>query len=188
MRPNAARGAGGARYSAAVTASAQRPTRPLAVKPAGYVELARYSSLSRLWALLGGASRAGREVSLVRGDAADVCRRRVSGYTLGQAGVFLDTDKVLRELEDGFAVHPALVALLSGDPDPLRAEINAHFELRLDFSLALTARRDLIMRPEFRYQPIVRGLSDLPDDLPLESRRLGRDELHLLVQRACGLA
>lgn len=171
-----------------MTASTERPTRPLAVKPAGYVELARYSSLGRLWALLGGAARAGREVSLVRGDGPEVCRRRISGYAIANAAVFLDLVKVGRELEDAFAPHPALVALLADDPAPLRAEVNAHFELRTDFSLALTARRDLIMRPEFRFTPIVRGLSALPDDLPLDARRLGRDELHLIVQRACGLA
>ncbi|GHF30021.1 hypothetical protein HNQ07_000781 [Deinococcus metalli] len=171
-----------------MTASAERPTRPLVSKPAGYVELARYSSLGRLWAMLGGAVRAGRTVSLVRGDSAEVCRRRIAGAALPNAAVFLDTARVLSELEDAFTPHPALVALLAGDAEPLRAEVNAHFELRLDFVLALTARRDLVMRPEFRFVPIVRGLSDLPDDLPLDARRLGRDELHLLVQRACGLA
>ena len=171
-----------------MTASTVRPTMPLVAKPAGYVELARYSSLGRLWALLGGAARAGREVSQVRGDGPEVCRRRISGYSLPNAAIFLETGKVLRELEDTFVPHPALVALLADDPAPLRAEVNAHFELRIDFALALTARRDLIMRPEFRFLPIVRGLSDLPDDLPLEARRLGRDELHLLAQRACGLA
>lgn len=171
-----------------VTASAERPTRPLASKPAGYVELARYSSLGRLWAMIGSAARAGRTVSLVRGDSADVCRRRIAGYALPNAAVFLDTARILTELEDAFTPHPALVALLAGDPGPLREEVNAHFELRLDFVVALTARRDLIARPEFRFLPIVRGLSELPADLPLDARRLGRDELHLLLQRACDLA
>ncbi|PTA69357.1 hypothetical protein [Deinococcus arcticus] len=168
--------------------SADRPTRPLPTKPAGHVELARYSSLGRFWSLLGGAARAGRHVTAVRGDAPEVCRRRISGYVLPGAGIFLDTARTATHLEDSFAPHPALVALLSGDPAPLRAELNAHFELRVDFTLALTARRDLIARPELRFAPIVPGLSDLPPDLPLEVRRLGRDELHLLVQRACGVA
>ncbi|WP_309571040.1 hypothetical protein [Deinococcus sp.] len=171
-----------------MTASAERPIRPLATKPAGYVELARYSSLGRLWAMLGGAVRAGRTVSLVRGDSVEVCRRRISGAALPNAAIFLDTARILNDMDDTFTPHPALVELLAGDPVPLRAEVNAHFELRLDFVLALTARRDLILRPEFRFLPIVRGLSDLPEDLPLDARRLGRDELHLLVQRACGLA
>ncbi|GAA0500977.1 hypothetical protein [Deinococcus depolymerans] len=166
----------------------ERPVRPLPHRPAGYVELARYSSLSRLWAMLGGAARAGRQVTLVRGDAPDVCRRRVSGYAIGRAGIFLDELRTVRDLDDGFAPHPALLALLSGDPDPLREELNAHFELRVDFTLALTASRDLIARPELRFAPLVPGLSTLPDDLTLDARRLGRDELHLLVQRACGLA
>ncbi|GGN28855.1 hypothetical protein [Deinococcus daejeonensis] len=170
------------------TPASERPTRPLPHRPAGHVELARYSSLGRLWALLGGAARAGRQVTLVRGDSPDLCRRRVSGYVLSGAGVFLDVPRTARHLEDGFAPHPALVALLAGEPDPLRAELNAHFELRVDFTLALTAARDLICRPELRFAEVVPGLSDLPGDLPLEVRRLGRDELHLLVQRACGLA
>lgn len=171
-----------------MTSATERPSRPLAAKPAGYVELARYSSLSRLWALLGGAQRAGRTVSVLRGDDPEICRRRIAGYTLAGAAVFVDTSKILRELEDGFEPHPALVALLSGDDALLREELNSHFELRLDFIVGLTARRDLIARPEFRYVPIVQGLSSLPDHLPLEARRLGRDELHLLLQRACGLA
>lgn len=168
--------------------STPRPTRPLPTRPAGYVELARYSSLGRLWSMLGGAARAGRQVTLVRGDAPDLCRRRVSGYTLPNAGIFLDETRTARDLEDGFAPHPALLALLGGDPAPLRAELNAHFELRVDFVLAFTARRDLIARPELRFAPLVAGLSSLPDALTLDARRLGRDELHLLVQRACGLA
>ncbi|MBZ9749420.1 hypothetical protein K7W42_00950 [Deinococcus sp. HMF7604] len=167
---------------------AERPTRPLPTKPAGHVELARYSSLARFWSLLGGAARSGRRVTLVRGDAPDVCRRRIGGYALAGAGVFLDTARTAAHLEDGFAPHPALVTLLAGDPQPLRDELNVHFELRVDFTLALTARRDLIARPEFRFVPIVAGLSSLPDDLLLDVRRLGRDELHLLIQRACGLA
>jgi len=167
---------------------ADRPTRPLPAKPAGYVELARYSSLGRLWGLLGGALREGRIVSVVRGDSADLCRRRIAGYALPGAALFLDTARLLSQLEDGFETHPALLALLSGDADPLRAELNAHYELQLNFVLALTVGRDLIARPEFRYLPTVPGLSTLPNQLTLVPRRLGRDELHLLLQRACGLA
>lgn len=165
-----------------------RPTRPLPARPAGYVELARYSSLGRFWAMLAGAGRAGRTVAGVRGDAPEVCRRRVSGYVLPGAGLLLDTARVTRALEDGFETHPALLALLGGDPQPLRDELNAHYELRADFILAFTAGRDLIARPEFKYAPVVRGLSDLPTDLPLQARRLGRDEVHLIIGRACGLA
>ncbi|MDV6374904.1 hypothetical protein [Deinococcus arenicola] len=171
-----------------MTASAERPTRPMISRPGGYVELARYSSLSRFWALLAGAARMDRHISTVRGDAPDVCRRRIGGYTLPNASIFLDTSRLLKELEDGFEPHPALVELLSGDPFPLRTELNAHFELRADFVIAFTSRRDLIARPEFRFTPIVQGLSSLPEGLPLDARRLGRDELHLLLQRACGVA
>ena len=165
-----------------------KPIRPLPARPAGYVELARYSSLGRFWAYLAGAERAGQEVRPVRGDAPELCRRRVTGYAIPGAALLLDTGRVTQALDDGFETHPALLALLAGDPDPLRAELNAHFELRIDFVLAFTAARDLIARPEFKYTPLVRGLSDLPLSLALPTRRLGRDEVHLLVQRACGLA
>ncbi|EYB69813.1 hypothetical protein DEIPH_ctg001orf0022 [Deinococcus phoenicis] len=165
-----------------------RPTRPLPTRPAGYVELGRYSGLGRFWTYLASAERAGREVRVPRGDPPELCRRRVSGYALPGAALLLDLGRVTQALEDGFETHPALLALLAGDADPLRTELNAHFELRLDFVLAFTAARDLIARPEFKYAPLVRGLSDLPTGLPLQSRRLGRDEVHLLVQRACGLA
>ncbi|MFC4636747.1 hypothetical protein [Deinococcus hohokamensis] len=171
-----------------MTDRGERPTRPIPSKPAGYVELARYSSLGRLWSMLAGARRAGRQVSLVRGDTPDVARRRISGYALPGAGIFLDVARVTEELDGGFEPHPALVALLSDDPGPLRAELNTHFELQLDFVVALTAGRDLIARPEFRFAPIVPGLSALPADLTLRARRLPRDEIHLLIQRACGLA
>lgn len=171
-----------------MTDRTERPPRPIAVKPTGYVELARYSSLGRLWAMLAGARREGRQVSLVRGDTPDQARRRISGYALSGAGIFVDVARVTGELEDGFEPHPALVALLSGDPGPLRSELNAHFELRLDFVVALTTGRDLIARPEFRFAPTRPELSTLPPGLTLRARRLPRDEVHLLIQRACGLA
>lgn len=132
--------------------------------------------------------REGRTVSVVRGDSIDLCRRRISGYALPGAALLLDTARLLSQLEDGFETHPAMLALLAGDSDPLRAELNAHYELQLNFVVALTAGRDLIARPEFRYLPTVLGLSTLPAQLVLIPRRLGRDELHLLLQRACGLA
>lgn len=169
------------------SASGARPTRPLSGKPAGYVGLASYSSLGRLWALLRGAEAQGRTVSLVRGDPPETARRRVAGYALSGAGFFVDPAPLLAELEDGFETHPALVALLAGDSGPLRDELNAHFELRLDFVVALTAGRDLIVRPEFAFRPLVPGLSTLPPRLPLRARRLARDEVNVLLLRACGL-
>ncbi|WP_027461333.1 hypothetical protein [Deinococcus murrayi] len=165
-----------------------RPTRPLPIRPAGYVELARYSSLGRFWTYLASAVRVGREVTGVRGDLPETCRRRISGYALPGAALLLDVPRVTEALDEGFVAHPALIALLAGDPDPLRAELNAHYELRLDAVLAFTAARDLVARPEFRFVPLVPGLSELPADLPLRARRMGRDEVHVLVQRACGLA
>lgn len=165
-----------------------RPTRPVAVKPAGYVGLASYSSLSRLWQLIAGAERAGREVSVVRGDSPEVARRRVAGYELTGAGLFVDPAPLLGELQDAFAPHPALVAMLAGDVTPLRELLGEAYTLRLDFVVALTARRDLIARPEFRYLPLPGTEPPLPAGLPLRPRRLGRDELNLLLLRACGLA
>lgn len=165
-----------------------RPTRPIPAQPAGYLQLAHYSSLSHLWRLLSGAEQAGRALTLVRGDSEETARRRISGYALNGAGLFLDTAPILRELEDGFAVHPALLALLAGDSQPLKDELNAHFELQLDFTVALTASRDFVCRPDFKFVPIAKGISDLPTDIPLRTRRLGRDEINLLLLRACGLA
>lgn len=169
-------------------AFAERPTRPVAGKPAGYVGLATYSSLGRLWQLLAGAQRAGRQVSAVRGDSPDTARRRIAGYELPGAGLLLDPAPLLRDLEDGFAPHPALVALLAGDAGPLRDVLNSDYVLRLDFVVALTSGRELIARPEFRYLPRPDRPAALPSGLTLRPRRLGRDELHLLLQRACGLA
>lgn len=166
----------------------ERPRRPLSAKPAGYVGLATYSSLGRLWAMLDAASRAGRSVSVVRGDPPEAARRRISGYTLRGAGLFVDTERLLRDLEDGFETHPALLALMAGDAGPLRDTLNAGYELRLDFTVALTAGRDLILRPEFRYAPLPENADPLPSTVTLRTRRMGRDELHLLFQRACGLA
>lgn len=168
--------------------TAPRPTRPIATQPAGYVQLARYSSLGHLWRLLLGAQQAGREVSLVRGDSEETARRRIAGYTLAGAGFFLDTTPILRELEDSFTPHSALVALLAGDSEPLKAELNAHYQLKLDFTVAITAQRDFVCRPDFKFTPLVAGVSDLPSDLPLRTRRFGRDELNLFLLRACGLA
>ncbi len=165
-----------------------RPSRPIPAQPAGYVGLARYSSFSHLWRILAGAQQAGRTVTLVRGDQEETARRRIGGYALPGAGLFLDTAPLLRELEDGFAAHPALVALLAGDPGPLRAELNAHFELRLDFTVALTAQRDFVCRPDFKFALLPGQTSDLPRDLTLRARRFNRDEINMLLLRACGMA
>lgn len=160
----------------------------MATQPAGYVQLARYSSLTHLWRIIAGAERAGRTVSVVRGDSEETARRKISGYAIERAGLFVETAPILRDLEDGFAVHPALIALLGGDPTPLRAELDAHFELQLDFTVALTQGRDFICRPDFRYVPLVGGLSDLPPELKFRARRFSRDEVNMLLLRACGMA
>ncbi|WP_199698567.1 hypothetical protein [Deinococcus cavernae] len=163
-------------------------SRPVPTQPAGYVQLARYSSLTHLWRVIAGAQQAGRDVTLVRGDTPETARRKISGYTLPNAGLFIDTAPILRELEDGFEVHPALIALLGGDPAPLRSELDAHHELQLDFTVALTAGRDFICRPDFKFVPIVKGLSNLPPQLKLRARRFSRDEINMLLLRSCGLA
>ena len=167
-----------------------RPTQPLLRKPAGYAQLATYSSLGRLWAYLDAAQRSGRKLSVLRGDDLAACRRRIAGHTLEGAGLLLDDARVLTALEDGLEPHPALLALLGGDAGPLREVLNAAYCLRLDFVLALTRPRDLIVRPEFVYQPRVTApplQTALPSDLPLVARRLGRDELRFLLYGACGL-
>ena len=116
-----------------------------------------------------------------------IARRRISGYSLPAAGALLDATPLAQDLKGGFTPQPALLALLAGDSGPLRELLDAEYVLQLDFVLALTARRDLVLRPEFRYQPLP-GHSTLPAGLPLRPRRLARDELHLLALRACGMA
>ncbi|GAA3996748.1 hypothetical protein GCM10022631_03910 [Deinococcus rubellus] len=164
-----------------------RPTEPLASKPAGYLGLATYSSLSRYWTYLNGAARSGREISVVRGESQAICRRRIAGHTLEGAGLLLDQAKVLIALEDGLSPHPALLALLGGDGTPLRETLNAAYLLRLNFVLAFTRQRDLIVRPEFKFMPKVGEAAPLPLDVTLPARRMGRDEVRFLLERACGL-
>lgn len=167
-----------------------RPTRPVPDRPAGYLELARFSSLGRLWTLLAGAARAGRVITAVRGDAPEAARRRVAGYTLPGAGPLADFARIKAELDGGFVPHPALVALLAGDRAPLTATLNTGYALHLDFVVALTARRDLIARPEFRFLPLAGAPPEeaLSPELPLRARRMPRDTVHHLLHRACGLA
>ena len=177
-------------------ASLLRPTEPLASKPAGYLGLATYSSLGRYWTYLGAAAQVGREVSVVRGESEAVCRRRIAGHTLAGAGLLLDQARVLAaldpadldaDLNGGLAPHPALLALLGGDGGPLRATLDAAYLLRLNFVLAFTRQRDLIVRPEFKFAARVSEAAPLPPDLPLPARRMGRDEIRFLLERACGL-
>lgn len=164
-----------------------RPTEPLPSKPGGYLGLATYSSLSQFWRSLAAAAQAGREVSLVRGDSEKACRRRIAGHTLDGAALLLDQTRLLEALEDGLDPHPALMTLLGGDHAPLREVMNAHYTLRLNFVLAFTRSRDLIVRPEFKFVPKASEKAVLPTDLPLATRRLGRDEIRFLLDRACGL-
>ncbi|WP_424949309.1 hypothetical protein [Deinococcus sp.] len=68
--------------------------------------------------------------------------------------------------------------------------LSESYELHLDFVLGFTAARDLIVRPELRYRPseFLPPADPLPEDLTLVPRRFGRDELRVLLERACGLA
>lgn len=168
-------------------ASLLRPTEPLPSKPAGYLNLATYSSLGQLRRYLAAAAQAGREVKLVRGESEKVCRRRIAGHTLEGAALLLDQARLLEALEDGLEPHPALIALLGSDHMPLRELLNAHYVLRLNFVLAFTRERDLIVRPEFKFLPKVGEKAALPTDLPLVTKRMGRDEIRFLLDRACGV-
>ena len=134
--------------------------------------------------MLAGATRAGQVVSVVRGDLPEVARRRIAGYQLPGAGALLDVAALQQDLADGFAPHPALLACLAGDPAAVREVLSQEYALQLNFVLALTARRELIVKPEFSYVPL--GVPPLPAGLTLRPRRLRRDELGLLLGRACG--
>ena len=168
----------------------QRPSQPLNGRPAGYQQLESYSSLKKFWNYLDAAERAGRRVTLVRGDSLATCRRRLSGYRIPNAGGLIDEARVLTQLEDSLTPHPALIALLGGDGGPLKTLLSEEYDLVLDFVLGLNTARELIVRPELRYRPseFVPPAEPLPQDLILLPRRFGRDELRLLLERACGLA
>jgi hypothetical protein len=167
-----------------------RPSQPISGRPAGYLQLESYSSLKQFWSYLNAAAAAGRRLTLVRGDNLESCRRRIAGYRIPNAGGLIDTGRVLASLEDGLTPHPALIALLADDPGVLRLTLNEGYELCMDFVLALTLSRDLIVRPELKYRPseFVPPAKPLPDGLPLVPRRFARDELRVLLDRACGLA
>lgn len=167
-----------------------RPGQPIPGRPAGYLQLESYSSLKKFWTYLSAATAAGRRVTLTRGDSLDTCRRRIAGYRLPNAGGLIDTARVLAALEDGLTPHPALLALLQGEPEALRLTLNEGYDLCLDFVLAFTVSRDLIVRPELKYRPseFVPPADPLPSDVPLVPRRFARDELRVLLDRACGLA
>lgn len=167
--------------------TASLPKRPIPYKPGGYIGMGNYSSLGTFWRYLRGAEGAGRRVSVVRGDSPEDCRRRISGYTVEGAGFLLDSMRLERELEHGFDTHPALLALLGGDPLPLREELNAHYVLHTDFVLALTAGRELIVRPEFLFKPRADAGGTLPPTLKLTGRRMSKDEIGVLLARACGV-
>jgi hypothetical protein len=167
-----------------------RPSQPISARPAGYLQLESYSSLKKFWSYLNGAGTAGRRLTLMRGDSLDTCRRRIAGYRIPNAGGLIDASRVLAALEDGLAPHPALLALLADDPDLLRQTLNEGYDLCMDFVLAFTVSRDLIVRPELKYRPseFVPPAEPLPSDVPLVPRRFARDELRVLLDRACGLA
>lgn len=165
----------------------ERPSQPLAYKPAGYIRLASYSSLGYFWKLLTGAKRAGQEIHLIRGDHPNTTRRRISGYAIAQAAPLLDKAHLRRDLDDGFVVHPVLTALLANDHQPLDDAINQHYLLHLHFVIALTTQRDFTVKPEFKFKPIARQSSDLPHNLALKARSFRRDELNVLLLRACGI-
>ena len=100
----------------ALTASAERPTRPLAATPGGYVELARYSSLVASVGAAGRGAERGPAASVACAATRWTCAAAVLRVHAAQCLFFLDTARLLKELEDGFEPHPTLVDLLSGNP------------------------------------------------------------------------
>ena len=160
-----------------------RPTTPLPFKPAGYLQLESYSSLRRFWSFLDAAERAGRRLSIVRGDQDATCRRRIEGFALKGAGALVDTDKALREVEDGPIPGVELLALTAGDPRPLQEMLSERYELQVTVTLGFTKSRDLIARPDFTFKSIG------PDEVGVRfgPRRFSRDELRHLLHRACAL-
>lgn len=158
-----------------------RPTKPLPFKPAGYVTLEGYSSLKRFWSYLDFAERAGRRVSLPRGDDEATCRRRIEGYELRGAGGLLDVDKATLEVDEGMVAHPALVALAGGDPELLKAFLSEAYTLRATFTLGFTKTRDLVLKPDFAFKPL--GEDAL--GVKLVPKRFSKDELRFMLDKAC---
>ncbi|AFZ68806.1 hypothetical protein [Deinococcus peraridilitoris] len=152
-------------------------------KPAGYLLLESYSSLRRFWSYLDGAERTGRQLAQVRGDHEHTCRRRIEGYTLPGAGGLVDLDKARAEIEDDFIPGVELLALAAGDPRPLQEMLSERYDLQIGLTLAFTRTRDLILKPELLYrakEADALGIRFTP-------RRFGRDELRVMLDRACGL-
>jgi len=140
--------------------------------------------LRRFWAYLDAAEQAGRRLSLVRNDREGTCRRRIEGYRVERAGGLLDVQRALSEVEDGMVAHAALIALGAGDPLPLRSVLDEAYALRATLVLGFTRSRDLILKPELAFVPRgedVLGVKFVP-------RRFSRDELRVLLARACGLS
>ncbi|GEM46132.1 hypothetical protein [Deinococcus cellulosilyticus] len=163
-----------------------RPIQPLPDVPNGYMQLENYSSVKRLWTYLQGASQQGLLVRPLRTDSEEVCRRLISGYQLPAAGVLIDQAKTLKYLDEHvYTPHPTLMAALEGNFEPLKLLLSESYVLKIDFTLAFTRSRQLVMKTSAQFVPLPEATEKL--DLKLEARRFTRDEWRVLLDRACGL-
>lgn len=158
-----------------------RPSKPLPFKPAGYVTLEGYSSLKRFWSYLDFAERAGRRVTVPRGDDEETCRRRIEGYELRGAGGLLDVDKARLEVDEGMVAHSALVALAAGDSELLKALLSEMYTLRVTFTLGFTKTRDLVLKSDFGFKPLREDVLSVK----LVPKRFSKDELRFMLDKAC---
>ncbi|GGJ32513.1 hypothetical protein [Deinococcus roseus] len=163
-----------------------RPTQPLPETPNGYMQLENYSSLKRLWVYLQGASAQGLTVRTLRSDPEEACRRHISGYQLLKAGGLLDPARTLKHLDEHvYTPDPTLLAALDSDFDPLKQLLSEEYLLKIEFTLAFTRNRQLVLKAAAQYVPLPEASVKL--DLKLEPRRFSRDEWKVMLDRACGL-
>ncbi len=166
----------------------------------GYNTIERYSSISRLWIALSGFYRRGLSISIPARTAPKFCRRIIRGVRFPQAGGLLDVARLRHKIseDDGlliFQTEPnelgkqegarqaseAMLALLEGNEQPMRALVSRDYLLEVEIHLGFTASRELIGKAEGYFKPIKE--SYLPKELVLEGTRWRSEMLRALIDR-----
>jgi hypothetical protein len=172
-----------------------KPRVPVPVTPRGFAELERYSSVKRFWDWLEGVHKHGFSVRTPKRVPPEQCRREILGVSRDGAGGLLDVTSLLDLLGkdetailEAFNLEPealrAVNDLLEGDRSGVVALLNRDYRLVFDLQLCFTARRELMLKADARFEAFEDRSPVFPVGWDLKPVRWRRDDYRQLLDRA----
>ena len=110
----------------------------------------------------------------------------------------MDSAALIKTLQDSdtmtlesFNLEPdardAVSALMTGDKTAVSAILSASYTLEFELILAFTRERELVLKADARYWPILETTAPFPLDWTLRAMRLGRGDYRTMLERLSGV-